>query len=83
MPSNTTRRLALVIAVLGFVGCRNPQADALVAEQMRDIGDEVNNTRQETADLREAIDSLRIIVARQDTLLRQIANMAGVPVPQR
>jgi hypothetical protein len=83
MPSNTTRRFALAAAVLAFAGCRNPQADALVAEQMRDIGDEVNNTRQETADLREAIDSLRIIVARQDTLLRQIASMAGVPVPPR
>lgn len=83
MPSNTSRRLALAIVVLAAAGCRNPQADALVAEQMRDIGDEVNNTRQETADLREAVDSLRIIVARQDTLLRQIASLAGVPVPQR
>lgn len=83
MPSNHTRRIALAIALLAAAGCRNPQADALIAEQMRDIGDEVNNTRQETADMRQAIDSLRLIVARQDTLLRQIASMAGVPVPQR
>lgn len=64
-------------------GCRNPQADALLAEQMREMGDELNNARQETAVMHEQIDSLRIVVARQDTLLRQLAGMAGVPVPTR
>jgi hypothetical protein len=83
MPSRNSRRVALVLALFTVAGCRNPQADALIAEQMRDIGDEVNNTRQETAEMRAAIDSLRLIVARQDTLLRQIAGMAGVPVPPR
>ena len=54
-------------------GCRNPQADALIAEQMREMGDELNNASQETAVMHEQIDSLRIVVARQDTLLRQLA----------
>ncbi len=83
MPFIHPRRIALLAAFLTVAGCRNPQADALVAEQMRDIGDEVNATRQETADMRDTIDSLRTVVARQDTLLRQLAGMAGVPVPQR
>jgi hypothetical protein len=47
------------------------------------MGDELNNSRQETAVMHEQIDSLRIMVARQDTLLRQLAGMAGVSVPPR
>ncbi|MEP6618712.1 MAG: hypothetical protein ABJE47_05340 [bacterium] len=64
-------------------GCRSPQADALIAEQMREMGDELNASRQETAVIHEQVDSLRTILARQDTLLRQLAGMAGVPVPPR
>lgn len=79
----TCRRIALIATLLAAAGCRNPQADALIAEQMRGIGDEMNATRQEAADMRDTVDSLRLVVARQDTLLRQLAGMAGVPVPQR
>jgi predicted small metal-binding protein len=63
--------------------CRNPQADAAIAEQMRDLADELNNAHQETAMMHDQLDSLRTAVARQDTLLRQLAGMAGVPVPPR
>jgi hypothetical protein len=83
MRSLPLRRIAVVWALVFAAGCRNPQADALIAEQMREIGDELNNARQETSGLHEQVDSLRIVVARQDTLLRQLAGMAGVPVPPR
>ena len=63
--------------------CRNPAADASMAEQMRQVGDELNATRQEAAAMHDQIDSLRMTVARQDTLLRQLAGMANVPVPLR
>jgi hypothetical protein len=76
------RATALAVVVL-LVSCRNPQADAKLAEQMREMGDELNASRQETAVMHEQIDSLRTIVARQDTLLRQLGGMAGVPVPPR
>lgn len=54
-----------------------------MAEQMRQVGDELNAARQEAAAMHEQIDSLRLTVARQDTLLRQLAGMANVPVPAR
>ena len=82
----TTHRLRCAVlagAVLTLASCRNPQADALIAEQMREIGNELNSSRQETAVMHEQIDSLRTIVARQDTLLRQLAGIANVPVPNR
>jgi hypothetical protein len=58
-------------------------ADAQIAEQMRQIGDEMNLLRQDVSDMHGQADSLRSVVAKQDTLLRQLAGMAGVPVPTR
>lgn len=77
------RRIAVLWAVVLVASCRNPQADAAIAEQMRDMGDELNNARLESSAMSDRIDSLRTVVARQDTLLRQLAGMAGVPVPSR
>ena len=75
--------LAVVVALIAPASCRNPAADANMAEQMRQVGDELNATRQEAAVMHEQIDSLRLTVARQDTLLRQLAGMANVAVPPR
>jgi len=83
MFSNRVHRLALASALLCVASCRNPAADASLAEQMRQVSDELNAARQEAATMHDQIDSLRIIVARQDTLLRQLAGMANVPVPPR
>ena len=71
-------RVTLVGALIVFSSCRSPQADALIAQQMREMGDELNNVRQESALVHDQLDSLRTVVARQDTLLRQLAGMAGV-----
>ncbi|MES2178105.1 MAG: hypothetical protein V4550_09595 [Gemmatimonadota bacterium] len=77
------RHVALATIALSLAACRNPSADAQILDQMRQLGDELNAGRQEAAGLAEQIDSLRIVVARQDTLLRQLASMANLPVPTR
>jgi translation initiation factor 2B subunit (eIF-2B alpha/beta/delta family) len=77
------RRLFIAATLASVASCRNPAADANIIEQMRQVGDELNAARQEAATMHEQIDSLRVIVARQDTLLRQLAGMANVPVPPR
>jgi uncharacterized lipoprotein YmbA len=70
----------MAIAAFAFIaGCRSPQADTYILEQLRQMADELNASRQQAADLQTQLDSLRIIVARQDTLLTRIAGMAGVP----
>ncbi|MDQ2664532.1 MAG: hypothetical protein M3Z05_00810 [Gemmatimonadota bacterium] len=78
------RSLTLVpLALVGAMSCRNPAADATLAEQMHQVADELNGARQEAATMHDQIDSLRAVVAKQDTLLRQLAGMANVPVPPR
>jgi hypothetical protein len=43
------------------------------------MGDELNNSRQQAALLQDQVDSLRLAVARHDTLLTRLAGMAGIP----
>jgi septal ring factor EnvC (AmiA/AmiB activator) len=83
MSPNSLRLSVTVVALACLSSCRNPAADASMAEQMRQVGDELNAARQEAATMHDQIDSLRITVARQDTLLRQLAGMANLPVPPR
>jgi hypothetical protein len=73
-------RAAWIAAALALsAGCRSPQQDAYLIEQIRQMGDELNASRQQAADLQAQLDSLRVVVARQDTLLTRLAGMAGVP----
>jgi len=83
--SNISRRSAVVrigfiaVALALSAGCRSPQQDAYLVEQLRQMADELNAARQQTGDLQTQLDSLRLVVARQDTLLTRLAGMAGVP----
>jgi septal ring factor EnvC (AmiA/AmiB activator) len=84
MPTHTRggiRVFALAGAVMlaAASGCRSPQSDAYLIEQLRQMADELNASRQQASDLQSQIDSLRTVVAKQDTLLTRLAGMAGVP----
>ena len=83
MPAFRFHHTAFGGILIVLTSCRSPQADALIAQQMREMGDELNNARQEQALMHDQLDSLRRVVVSQDTLLRQLAGMAGVPVKPR
>jgi prefoldin subunit 5 len=53
------------------------------AQTIVEMGEAVNALQQETAAMQAQVDSLSAVVARQDTVIRQIAGMAGVPLPVR
>lgn len=77
------RRLASIPAavLLGLAACiGSPTADPAMAEAINEIGNELGMLRDENAQLQFQVDSLRGALARQDTLLRQVANLAGVPI---
>ncbi|HEX7980902.1 MAG TPA: hypothetical protein VF461_20010 [Gemmatimonadaceae bacterium] len=73
------RRCMVVAALASVAGCRSPQSDAYLLEQLKQMGDELNASRQQAADMQTQLDSLRTVVAKQDTLLTRLAGMAGVP----
>lgn len=70
---------ALTFALI-CTACPATKADIAMGEQIIQLGDGLNDMRQETAALQEQIDSLRLVVAKQDTVIRQLANLAGVPL---
>ena len=77
--SAALRAGCVAAALASSAGCRSPQQDAFLVEQLRQMADELNASRQQTADIQTQLDSLRGVVARQDTLLTRLAGMAGVP----
>jgi peptidoglycan hydrolase CwlO-like protein len=73
--------IALVAVVIAQPGCmRSPEADVATAQAITEISDELSALRADNADLQAELDSLRRMVARQDTLLRRFANLAGFPL---
>ena len=59
----------------------SPPADVTAGQTLIELSDAMNALRQDNAILQAELDSLRTVVARQDTLVRRLAELAGVPVP--
>jgi hypothetical protein len=75
------RYVACALALtLACAACPASRADVAISEQIIQLGDGLNDLRQENAVLQQQVDSLRLVVARQDSVVRQLANLAGVPL---
>ncbi|HEY2374661.1 MAG TPA: hypothetical protein VGH98_01680 [Gemmatimonadaceae bacterium] len=77
------RRLCLLLSTILLASCRDPRAEANIAEAMIQVGTEVSALRQDYATLQDQVDSLRGVVARQDTLITRLASLANMPIPPR
>ncbi len=87
MSSTDLRRGLVAIGALAAVvftgGCQqltNPAAQAELQQSMYDLQDMLLDMRDETALLQTQVDSLQFVVARQDSSLRQLANLLGAPI---
>jgi hypothetical protein len=76
-----TRLLLAAALLLG--GCRDPRAEANIAQAMIDVGTQISSMQQDYALLQSELDSLRGVVARQDTIIGRLASLAGLPVGPR
>jgi hypothetical protein len=83
-PTEHTMRSALVIAIAaGLTSCRDPRVDANIAQALTEVGTQVTGMQQDYAALQGQVDSLRSVVARQDTIIGRLASMAGLPISPR
>ena len=74
--------VSMAAAALAACGGGNMvSGDVGTAQTLMELGEAVNALQQETAVMQAQVDSLTGVVARQDTIIRQLAGMAGVPVP--
>lgn len=83
--STRRRSLALLVALAapGLGACyEDPQVRMDQAQQVTDMADVLNELNARTSELQFTLDSLRLIVAKQDTAIHRLANLAGVPYPR-
>jgi hypothetical protein len=73
------RRLIVALALTG-IACRDPRAEANIAQAMTEVGTTISLMQQDYTELQDRVDSLRQVVAKQDTVIRQLATLAGVPM---
>lgn len=78
---HSLRPFAVTIAILSLAACRDPRAEANIAEAMIQVGTELSAVRQDLAVMQTQVDSLRGVVARQDTLITRLAALANMPLP--
>ncbi len=76
----TARRAVLSLALLGAAGCITPRQQATIAQELSDAADEIGGLKSDVAQLQSDVDSLKLVVAHQDTLIRRIAAVNGVPI---
>ncbi len=72
------RWIAVALAALA-AGCANPRTQANMAQALQDAASEMNTLRNDIAQLQTDMDSLRTVVAKQDSLLTRMAAVTGVP----
>ena len=61
----------------------DPTQDLSTGEAIIGLADAIDGLREESAMLQDQLDSLRLVVARQDSALARIAAATGVPLPAR
>lgn len=83
-PSRTHRsgRLALIIGaaiVVAPLGCANPRAEAALAQELNDAATEIGAVKGDVAQLQSDVDSLKQVVAKQDTVISRLVEVTHVP----
>jgi hypothetical protein len=85
MPHVKGRWLVTVLVVCASVACGtglpSPQSEMATGQAMLDLNQQIVDLSETNAMMQAQVDSLRDVVARQDTVLRLIAAQVGVSVP--
>ena len=76
------KRCAVIALAMSVTGCLPAtEKDFQMAETINEMADAVNEIRQLSYELQDRVDSLTTVVARRDSVIRQLANLAGVSMP--
>jgi hypothetical protein len=76
------KRLFVFVLVVAAASCLPPtERDFQLAQTINEMSDAMNEVRQLSYELQDRVDSLTMVMARRDTVIRQLANLAGVTVP--
>jgi hypothetical protein len=75
--------LLTTAAVLTLASCyKDPNEQIEAMQATIDLQDTLNELGLRTTELQFTLDSLRGVVARQDSTIYRLANLAGIPYPR-
>ena len=78
--SMVLRFASAALATAGsLAGCSNPRTEANVAQALNDAANEISGLKNDLANLQTQMDSLRMTVAKQDTLIERIMTVNNIP----
>ena len=69
--------------IFTMTSCRDPRADANVAQAMMEAGAQMTMLQQDQSIMQSQLDSLMQVVAWQDTIIRRLASHTGLPISSR
>lgn len=72
--------IAAAAALLASSGCTTPNGLAAMNDRLSEAADAVNDLRMNIATLQTSIDSMNVVIAKQDTTIQRLANAAGIAV---
>ena len=75
--------LPLALTLLSITSCRDPRADANIAQAMMEAGAQITMLQQDQSMMQSQLDSLLQVAAWQDTIIRRLASHTGLPLPSR
>ena len=79
MPSSI-RLFAFVGAIVLITACDNPRTTANVAQALNDAATEISGLRNDLAMLQAQLDSMRDVMAKQDSNIARIAAVNNIPI---
>lgn len=72
----------VLFALVLVAGCMPAtDRDFQLVQTVTDMTVAVNEIRQLSYELQDRVDSLTTVVAKRDTVIRQLANLAGLQIP--
>lgn len=78
-PMRLVRVLIILGASLAESSCTTPREQAAVAQALNDAANEIGGLKSDVAQLQSDVDSLRQVVAKQDTIISRIAEVNHIP----
>ncbi len=74
-----TRPLLISGLAVLMASCANPRAEANMAQALNDAASEIGGLKSDIAQIQTDLDSLRTVVAKQDSIINRIAAANNIP----
>jgi hypothetical protein len=78
--NSSARLLSFLVAIAVITACDSPRAQANMAQALNDAATEISGLRNDLASLQGQLDSLRGVMAKQDSNIARIAAANNIPI---